>query len=84
VARRHGDGYDSNRHEKQGCWWAREINIVTIADDYDAMTSEGPERAYKPANLTRDDAVHVLKAGVGKGRYEARLIDLFVSEVLTA
>jgi hypothetical protein len=84
VARRHGDGYDTNCHEKQGCWWAREINIVTIADDYDAMTSEGPERAYKPASFTREDAVNVLKAGVGKGRYEARLVDLFVNEVLLA
>jgi hypothetical protein len=84
VARRHGDGYDTNCHEKQGCWWAREINIVTIADDYDAMTSEGPERAYKPSNFTQADAVNVLRAGAEKGRYEPRLVDLFISEVLTA
>jgi len=82
VARRHGDGYETNCHEKQGCWWAREINIVTIADDYDAMTSEGPERAYKPANFTREEAVQILRAGTGRGRYEARLVDLFVNEVL--
>jgi hypothetical protein len=82
VARRHGDDYETNCHEKQGCWWAREINIVTIADDYDAMTSEGPERAYKPANSTREDAVSVLMAGAKKGRYEPRLVDLFVNEVL--
>ena len=84
VARRHGDGYDTNCHEKQGCWWAREINIVTIADDYDAMTSEGPERAYKPANFSREDAVRLLRAGVEKGRYDARLVELFVTEVLPA
>jgi hypothetical protein len=82
VARRHGDDYETNCHEKQGCWWAREINIVTIADDYDAMTSEGPERAYKPANFTRENAVSVLRAGAEKGRYEPRLVDLFVNEVL--
>ena len=82
VARRHGDDYDTNCGEKQGCWWAREINIVTIADDYDAMTSEGPERAYKPANFSHEDAVNILKAGVEKGRYEARLVDLFINEVL--
>ena len=82
VARRHGDDYDTNCHEKQGCWWAREINIVTIADDYDAMTSEGPERAYKPANFSREDAVNVLRAGAERGRYEPRLVDLFITEVL--
>lgn len=84
VARRHGDDYDTNCHEKQGCWWAREINIVTIADDYDAMTSEGPERAYKLANFTQQDAVDVLRAGTRRGRYEPRLVELFVNEVLPA
>jgi hypothetical protein len=84
VARRHGDDYDTNCHEKQGCWWAREINIITIADDYDAMTSEGPERAYKPANVTHEDAVTVLRAGAERGRYEPRLVELFVNEVLPA
>ena len=82
VARRHGDDYDANCHEKQGCWWAREINIVTIADDYDAMTSEGPERAYKPSNFTPEDAVNLLRAGAEKGRYDPRLVDIFVNEVL--
>ena len=84
VARRHGDGYDTNCHEKQGCWWAREINIVTIADDYDAMTSEGPERAYRPANVTPQDAVSLLRSGAEKGRYDSRLVDLFVNEVLSS
>jgi hypothetical protein len=84
VARRHGDDYDTNCHQKQGCWWAREINIVTIADDYDAMTSDGPERAYKPANFTHEDALNVLRAGAQRGRYEPRLVELFVSEVLPA
>ena len=82
VARRHGDDYETNCHEKQGCWWAREINIVTIADDYDAMTSEGPERAYKPSNVTRHDAIALLRAGAQKGRYDSRLVDLFVEEVI--
>jgi hypothetical protein len=82
VARRHGDGFDANCHEKQGCWWAREINIVTIADDYDAMTSEGPERAYKPSNFTQQDAVNLLRAGAEKGRYDRRLVEVFVTEVL--
>ena len=82
VARRHGDDYETNCHEKQGCWWAREINIVTIADDYDAMTSEGPERAYKPANFSQEEAVAVLRRGAEKGRYDPWLVDLFVTEVL--
>ena len=84
VARRHGDDFEANCHEKQGCWWAREINIVTIADDYDAMTSEGPERAYKLANLTQEGAVNLLRAGAAKGRYDPHLVDLFVDEVLPA
>ena len=84
VARRHGEDYVTNCHEKQGCWWAREINIVTIADDYDAMTSEGPERAYKPANFTRDGAVAMLRGGAERGRYDPRLVELFVNEVLSS
>ena len=84
VARRHGDDYETNCHQKQGCWWAREINIVTIADDYDAMTSEGPERAYKPANFSHADAVSLLRAGAARGRYEPRLVELFVNEVLSS
>jgi hypothetical protein len=67
VARRHGDDYETNCHEKQGCWWAREINIVTIADDYDAMTSDGPERAYKAASFSQRDAIELLHAGAQKG-----------------
>jgi hypothetical protein len=82
VARRHGEDYEVNRCLKQGCWWAREINIVTIADDYDAMTSEGPERAYKPKNLGSQDATGLLQRGVLQGRYEARLTELFIADVL--
>jgi hypothetical protein len=82
VSRRHGEDYETNCHEKQGCWWAREINIVTIADDYDAMTSEGPERSYKPSNFTTQDAVRVLQAGAEKGRYDPRLVELFITEVV--
>ena len=84
VARRHGDDSDTNCHEKQGCWWAREINIVTIADDYDAITSEGPERAYKLANLTAQESVPILRAGAERRRYEPRLVELFITEVLPA
>jgi hypothetical protein len=82
VARRHGEDYQVNRSEGQGCWWAREINVITLADDYDAMTSEGPERAYKPRNMTAHDAAARLRAGVARGRYEATLTELFISEVL--
>ena len=84
VARRHGDDYDTNCSTTQGCWWAREINIVTIADDYDAMTSDGPERAYKSTNLTTQDAITTLREGAARGRYEPRLVELFVTEVLPA
>lgn len=82
VARRHGEDYEVNRCLKQGCWWAREINVVTIADDYDAMTSAGPERAYKPRNIGAEDATALLRGGVLQGRYEARLADIFIADVL--
>ena len=82
VARRHGEDYNTNCHERQGCWWAREINVVTIADDYDAVTSEGPERAYRSASTSIDDAIRMLREGAERGRYEPRLIEIFVSEVL--
>jgi response regulator RpfG family c-di-GMP phosphodiesterase len=48
------------------------------------MTSEGPERAYKPANFTRDGAVAMLRAGAERGRYDPRLVELFVNEVLSS
>jgi hypothetical protein len=82
VARRHGDDYAVNYGTRQGCWWAREINVVTIADDYDAMTSEGPERAYRPERFDADAAVHMLREGVARGRYEPHLVDIFVAEVI--
>ena len=82
VARRHGDDYETNEHETLGCWWAREINIVTIADDYDAMTSAGPERAYKSTRFSQQDAVDLLRAGARKGRYEPGLVELFIRDVL--
>ena len=82
VARRHGEDYETNCSLKQGCWWAREINVVTIADDYDAMTSEGPERAYKPRSFNPEDAVAALHKGIARGRYERRLTEIFIEDVL--
>lgn len=82
VARRHGDDYRVNRSATQGVWWAREINIVTIADDYDAITSEGPERAYKQKNAGPEEAAEILRAGAERGRYEPRIVDIFISDVL--
>jgi hypothetical protein len=82
VARRHGDDYEVNRCTKQGCWWAREINVVTIADDYDALTSGGPERAYKAENLTSGEAIDLIRKGVARGRYEPNLADIFIHDVL--
>ena len=79
TARRHGEDYAVNR---AACWWSREINVVTIADDYDAMTSEGPERAYKPKNIQAQDAVRLLRAGAESGRYEPRLTQIFIDDVL--
>lgn len=81
VARRHGHDYEVNRCARQGCWWAREINVVTIADDYDALTSAGPERAYK-APLTPAEAAGVLRGGVERGRYEPQILDVFLDDVL--
>ena len=82
VARRHGDDYETNCHEKQGCWWAREINVVTIADDYDAITSQGPERAYRPARTDLDDAIDMLRRGAARGRYEPHLTEIFINQVI--
>ena len=82
VSRRHGDDYEINRCAQQGCWWAREINVVTIADDYDAMTSEGPERAYKSANISAPEAAALLRRGAERGRYEPQLAEIFVTDVL--
>lgn len=83
VARRHGHDFEINRCARQGCWWAREINVVTIADDYDALTSEGPERAYKAARLSAPgDAAGLLRAGAARGRYEPRMLEIFLSDVV--
>lgn len=84
VARRHGDDYEVNRCTTQGCWWAREINVVTLADDYDAFTSEGPERAYKADRLTSDDALELIRKGVARGRYEPNLARIFIEDVLAS
>ena len=82
VARRHGHDYQDNTAEGQGCWWAREINVVTIADDYDALTSHGPERAYRPARTDAAEAVRMLRAGAGRGRYEPHLVEIFIADVI--
>lgn len=81
TARRHGEDYAVNR---TSCWWSREINVVTIADDYDAMISGGPERAYKPKNIDTRDAVRLLQAGAESGRYEPRLTQIFIEDVLSS
>ena len=82
VARRHGEDYATNYSERLGCWWAREINIVTIADDYDAVTSIGPERAYRSGRTNTEDAVRMLRAGAARGRYEPHLTEIFVNDVI--
>ena len=81
AARRHGDDYEANRSAGSGCWWAREINVITIADDYDAMTSSGPERAYKPTTMTDDDAAALIRAGVASGRYEPAIAEIFLKNL---
>jgi hypothetical protein len=83
VARRHGDDYEVNRCTRQGCWWAREINVITIADDYDAITSQGPERAYKAGSASLEEATTLIQEGVRRGRYEPRIAEIFVKDVLT-
>ena len=84
VARRHGEDFATNCGVRQGCWWAREINVVTIADDYDAITSKGPERAYRSGHTNTEDAVRMLRAGATRGRYDPRLVEIFVSDVIGA
>lgn len=82
VARRHGDDYATNCAERLGCWWAREINVVTIADDYDAITSEGPERAYRSEGANEAGAVRALRDGAARGRFEPNLVEMFISDVI--
>ena len=82
AARRHGDDYDTNRAVGQGCWWAREINIITIADDYDAMTSAGPERAYKAAHISKGRAAELIKAGIAAGRYDREIALIFLNDIV--
>ncbi|MBI4888859.1 MAG: hypothetical protein HY824_17300 [Acidobacteria bacterium] len=82
VARRHGDDYEVNRCSQQGCWWSRDINVITLADDYDALTSEGPERAYRNVNASSEEAVAAIQEGVARGRYEARIAQIFLEDVL--
>ncbi len=84
VARRHGDDYAVNYSARQGCWWAREINVVTIADDYDAVTSQGPERAYRPERNNAEEAVRMLREGVARGRYEPHLVEIFNTDVVSS
>lgn len=55
---------------------------MTIADDYDAMTSDGPERAYKLKNFSPEDAARLLRSGVARGRYAARITEIFIADVL--
>ena len=81
VARRHGEDYDANRSAGSGCWWAREINVITLADDYDAMTSAGPERAYKRTPITREHAADLIRTGVAAGRYEPAIAEIFLRDV---
>lgn len=82
AARRHGEDYDTNRAVGQGCWWAREINIITIADDYDAMTSAGPERAYKAEHISNERAAELIRAGIAAGRYERDIATIFLNDVV--
>ena len=82
VARRHGEDYRTNRAEGGGVWWAREISVVTLADDYDAITSEGPERAYKPRSIDPAEAAELLHSGAARGRYEPRITAIFIADVL--
>jgi hypothetical protein len=82
VARRHGEDFATNCNERQGCWWAREINVVTIADDYDALTSQGPERAYRPERADAGEAVRMLRSGASHGRFEPHLVEIFIADVI--
>lgn len=84
VARRHGEDYAVNYSARQGCWWAREINVVTIADDYEAVTSQGPERAYRAGRINADEAMRMLRDGAARGRYEPHLVDIFLSDVISS
>jgi len=81
VARRHGEDYQINR---TACWWPREINIITIADDYDAIMSAGPERAYKSRTPTHEEAVAMLRDGAARGRYQRELTEIFIEDVIAA
>jgi hypothetical protein len=44
--------------------------------------SEGPERAYKPSNISAEGAAGLLRQGVERGRYESRIAEIFITEVV--
>jgi hypothetical protein len=78
VMTRHGFGYGKNFQD--GVRWHREINIITLVDDFDAMTSTGPERRYSKEPRTVERAVEVLsQRAANEERYERRIFNLFLS-----
>lgn len=69
-----GRGYPDRLH---GPAIAVPLRCLTVADVYDALTSQRP---YRPA-LPRDSALTIMREEASAGMWDVRLIDLFASRV---
>jgi putative nucleotidyltransferase with HDIG domain len=72
----HHERYDGNGYPRglKGENIPRDARIMTIADSYDAMTSE---RGYKKRPLTEEEAIRELKACSGT-QFDPELVELFI------
>jgi len=53
------------------------LRCLTIADVYDALTSDRPYRRALP----RDSALRIIREEAGMGMWDPRLIDLFATTI---
>jgi hypothetical protein len=79
VASYHGQDYAVNVRRR--IWSALEINIITIADEFDAMISPSPHRLYRE-RLTTQQAADQLAQHATAGRYEKRIAEIFIEQNL--
>jgi len=75
----HHERWDGNGYPRglKGSEIPLESRIISIADAYDAMTSES---CYQDI-FSQDEAVKVLKSGAGV-KFDPALVDIFIKKVL--
>ncbi len=76
----HHERWDGKGYPKQlkGEAIPVQARIITLADSYDAMTSD---RSYKKA-LSKEEAINVIKKCAGT-QFDPKIADVFVEQVLT-